>query len=146
MLGALYARACGRRIVCVSACGMLKLPPSVWQSLWWRAMPTDPRHRPQSHALYCAAERAARSDGEAITMGSDVEIARMPSIASSEEYISRLNVQDFVTPEDLRHPTGGSTTCHIQISIFPNNFPPRAEIWQGFLRPLLRNPVDSTST
>ena len=32
-VGAVYAVACGNTTVCVSACGRLKLPPSVWQSL-----------------------------------------------------------------------------------------------------------------
>ena len=48
--GALKAVAWGSTTVCTSACGRLKLPPSTWQSLWCKAMPTCPSTEPHSQA------------------------------------------------------------------------------------------------
>ena len=69
--------------MCVSACGRSNMPPSVWQSLWCSAMPTEPRQAPARKAPYCASERASRSPGSAAMRGSARPSAAMLCSASA---------------------------------------------------------------
>ena len=81
---ALYASACGSTTVCTSACGRLKLPPSVWHSLWCRPIVVAPSTMPHSQAPYSASLRAARSRASLCSGSNAAALARMPSSAISE--------------------------------------------------------------
>ncbi|MNP30485.1 hypothetical protein D3C76_1235590 [compost metagenome] len=57
------------------------MPPRVWQSLWCKAIPTEPRQIPASHAPYNAWLRASGSLGLLTTPGNACARARIDSSA-----------------------------------------------------------------
>ncbi|MNG22282.1 hypothetical protein D3C84_1067510 [compost metagenome] len=57
------------------------MPPRVWQSLWCKAMPTEPRQMPANHAPYNAWLRACASLGSLTTPGKAWASERIDSSA-----------------------------------------------------------------